>query len=270
MVIGVLIQMNYYINEHSLRGQFEKADDFWNSVRKYTLPALKRIESNQENVIWKKDSLWQAAVCGADTLLELLNANDRKNERSSITAALKIKLLKLVNQQPYWSIDGGSEVEICEYGFDSPYSKTFPAVNCFTEAIANEGRILSFMHESYKRDILEFLVVINGKEENLCLDNIYSEEWWKKEPLIKTWRLEEGYLIEIRSNEYTYHPTHFHVSHNEFEAVFRLEDGQLYRRGKRNPSPRFFQVIREWYEENVELMRNAWKEFHEGDMHENT
>lgn len=262
--------MNYYINEHSLRGQFEKADDFWNSIREYTLPALKKIESNNENVIWKKDSLWQTAVCEDYTLAQLLNAKGGKNERSGITAALKIKLLKLVNQEPYWSIDEGSEVEVCEYGFDFPYSKTFPKVNCFTEAIANEGRILSFVHENYKRDTLEFIVIINGKEKNLCLDNIYSKEWWKKEPLIKTWRLEGGYLIEIRSNEYTYHPPHFHVSYNEFEVVFRLADGQLYRSGKKNPSPKFFQVIREWYGENAEFLQNAWNEFHESSMHEST
>ena len=175
-----------------------------------------------------------------------------------------------MNQEPYWSIDEGSEVEVCEYGFDFPYSKTFPKVNCFTEAIANEGRILSFVHENYKRDTLEFIVIINGKEKNLCLDNIYSKEWWKKEPLIKTWRLEGGYLIEIRSNEYTYHPPHFHVSYNEFEAVFRLADGQLYRSGKKNPSPKFFQVIREWYGENAEFLQNAWNEFHESSMHEST
>ena len=74
--------MNYYINEHSLRGQFEKADDFWNSIREYTLPALKKIESNNEKVIKKKDSLWQTAVCEDYTLAQLLNVKGGKNERS--------------------------------------------------------------------------------------------------------------------------------------------------------------------------------------------
>ena len=48
--------MNYFINEHSLREQFKDIEEFWESVRKYTLPALKKIESKNENIIWKKNT----------------------------------------------------------------------------------------------------------------------------------------------------------------------------------------------------------------------
>lgn len=41
----------------------------------------------------------------------------------------------------------------------------------------------------------------------------------------------------VGANEFSYHPPHFHVSHNEFSAVFRLYDGILYREGKNKWTP---------------------------------
>lgn len=257
--------MNYFINEHSLREQFKDIEEFWESIRKYTLPALKKIESKNENIIWKKDTFWQAKVCNGMNLIEVLSYNGKKNERTAIILALKAKMRKLLNQEPYWHEIEGEKVEVCEYKFDKPYSESLPEVNCFTKAILYEGRLLSFLHENYKQEKLETIVCINGKKENekaIILDNIYSKEWWNSEPVVKTWRLEEKYLVEVRSNEFAYHPPHFHVSCNEFEAVFKLSDGQVYKYGKESPPPKFFQTIKIWYKENYRLLSEAWKEFH--------
>lgn len=46
-------------------------------------------------------------------------------------------------------------------------------------------------------------------------------------PEIKTWHIGDKYLIEVRANEFSYHPPHFHATANEYAAVFRLSDGKV-------------------------------------------
>lgn len=54
--------MEYVINDFSLRGQFANEDAFYDSIGKYTLPVLKKIEKEKDSIIWKKDTLW-TEVC---------------------------------------------------------------------------------------------------------------------------------------------------------------------------------------------------------------
>lgn len=43
--------MDYYLNEYSLRGQFESVEDFFESLRSYTFPVLKKVNERKENII---------------------------------------------------------------------------------------------------------------------------------------------------------------------------------------------------------------------------
>ena len=74
--------MDYYINEYSLRGQFRDLDDFFASLREDTLPVMRRIEDNKENIIWKKDTLWQAEICNGIVLgrWNILDSNTKKEK----------------------------------------------------------------------------------------------------------------------------------------------------------------------------------------------
>lgn len=214
--------MNYYINEYSLRGQFCDVDSFYKSLREYTVPVLDQIEANKGGLIWKKDTFWQSEICRG---IPLNNIPRKRNERDPDMARLQIKLIKLMYEDPYWSEDDECDFEVQEYKFDLEHKDYFSKVNCFTKGIHDEGRIISFIHNSYMISKLGILVNREGTNFTCELDNIISREWWKKEPAIQTWRIEQRYIVEVRANEFDYHPPHFHVTFNEFSAVFRLSDG---------------------------------------------
>jgi hypothetical protein len=67
-------------------------------------------------------------------------------------------LTKLIYNDPYWTETEELEVEVREYKFDKEFCDSFSTVNCFTKAIHNEGRILSFIHENYKNYELNFTI----------------------------------------------------------------------------------------------------------------
>ena len=67
------------------------------------------------------------------------------------------------------------------------------------------------------------------------------------------------YLVEVRANEFEYHPPHFHVSCNEFSAVFKMSDGNLYKDGKKKWTYQMVTEIKDWYETNKEELQEAGK-----------
>lgn len=250
--------MNYYINEYSLRGQFKDTDEFFASLRNHTLPVMRKIGEKKENVIWKKDTLWQAEICNG---ISLMGIPQKKNERSGEFAAFRIQLTKLAYQPPFWTEDEGN-FEVVQYEFDEEYRKHFAAVNCFTKALEDEGRIISFLHDAYKIPSLTFVIQKGDVCTTCTLDNIYDSAWWRNEPEIKTWRIEGGYLIEVRAKEFDYHPPHFHVSKNEYAAVFHLNDGRVYKTGGKEWPPKMLSEIDQWYKEHREELIEAWNNLH--------
>ena len=251
--------MNYYINEYSLRGQFSDVDSFYCSLRDYTLPALKKIESDMDNVIFKKNTLWDSEICKG---INFYNIPQKRNERSTENTLFKIKLNKLITKDPFWSENDKCTFEVKEYRFDINYKNFFSKVNCFVKAIENEGRIISFLHDSYRTDKLSILITRESKVFECELVNIYSDKWWNKDPEIKTWRIYNRYIIEIRANEFDYHPPHFHVKYNEFSAVFKLSDGRLYTSGKNKMPSKVIDEIGQWYEGMKEELKNSWNSLH--------
>lgn len=250
---GIRKKMYYYLNEYSLRGQFKDEEEFFDSLRKNTLPALKRIQERKDNVIWKSQTLWACQICEGITLRSL---TPRKNERNSELAALKQKLMRISWGKPFWSPEDEKQI-FCRYQFDTEYCKNFAPVNCFTLAIENDGRIFSFKHEEYEKSRLA--VIVQGEREEICeLENVWNIEFWDKEPQIETWWIDNKYRVEVRANEFDYHPPHFHVLYNEYAIVFRLKDGALYR-ANRNDVPRtMLKSIASWYSDHKDELKKAW------------
>ena len=236
--------MDYFLNEYSLRGQFKDTDEFYDSLREYTLPVLKKIEKEKYCVIWKKDDLWNQNVCENLSMLDVLHMKERG--RTEITV-LKSKLLKLIQSEPFWS-DDKSDLRVREYNFDEEYNEKFNSTNCFIKAFLSEGRVVSFFHKRYLLPKLHMIVIDNVGESECYVDNIYNVEWWDNEPIIKRWKANNRYDIEVRANEYEYHPPHFHARDNEYEAVFKLSDGSLYRDGNKKWNSSMIREIKEWYD----------------------
>lgn len=252
--------MDYYLNEYSLRGQFKDVDEFFDMLRICTLPILKRIENQNENMIWKKDTFWQSEICNGITLTQIPR---KRNERSGELAALQIQLIKLISEDPFWESGCASELDIKEYKFDEDYKKYFEEPNCFSKAIESEGRIVSFIHPNYNISQLPVVVKYNDSDVEYSLDNIFEMAWWKSEPEIKTWNISKKCIVQVRAKEFEYHPPHFHVICNEFAAVFKLSNGELYTYGKKKWSTQMISEIQEWYKIHKEELQDAWKLLHD-------
>lgn len=251
--------MDYYINEYSLRGQFRNTDDFFGSLRKFTLPMLDKIKKEEGSVIWKKDTFWECKVCGDYSLYDI---QSEKNRRDPELVRMKIFLRELYSSKPLWSEDGLDDEDFLEYGFDEEYSKYFSHQNCFTEAWRHEGRIVSFYHPEYQSDILLLFIIWNEEKQKIELDNIYSKDWWKKCPEIKKWVIDNKYTVEIRGKEFKYHPPHFHVSYLNYKAVFHLKTGEFYTDNKEGEPIGFIRDVREWYEKHKKELEDAWNLLH--------
>lgn len=253
--------MDYYLNEYSLRGQFKDVDEFFCTLRAHTLPVLKKIEEQRENVIWKKDVFWQSEICKGIRLNEI---PVRKNERSPELVLLKTKLIKVISEEPFWESGGESDLEIKEYRFDKEYRDNFDEANCFTKAIENEGRIISFIHSAYSIFQLPVIVRYNNSDTEYNIDNIFDISWWKNEPKIQTWNIAQKrkYVIQVRAKEFEYHPPHFHAISNEYSAVFKLSNGELYRDGKKKWTTQMITEIQEWYQIHKDELKEAWEILH--------
>lgn len=63
--------MDYYLNEYSLRGQFKNIDEFIETLRTSTLPALNKIQDEKGSILWKKDTFWELEICNGITILNI-------------------------------------------------------------------------------------------------------------------------------------------------------------------------------------------------------
>lgn len=253
--------MEYYLNEYSIRGQFINTDDFFQSLRNKTIPVLDKVAGENGSVIIKKDTFWQLEICNGITLCQI---PVRKNERSMEGFALKRRLIGLIQSEPYWSADAAKEIGDIEYHFDKGYRDKFEYQNCFTNAIVSEGRIISFEHTEYNRDVLKVTIRNNGNESDCELDNIIDVSWWDKKPQVKTWYIDKKYHIEVRAKEFEYHPPHFHVSYGEYNAVYRLSDGTLYKSGNEKIPPTMAKDVKDLYFKYKDEFIDAWESLHGG------
>ena len=118
------------------------------------------------------------------------------------------------------------------------------------------------VNEQYETQCNPIIFEMFGEIVGLYIDNIFTPHWWDKEAEIRTWRIGQKYMIEIRANEFDFHPPHFHASSNEFSAVFKLSDGKLYAGGKKRWHPQMISEIEEWYRVHKEELKEAWDNLH--------
>lgn len=251
--------MDYVINEYSLSGQFACPEVFFDSIRTYTWPLLQKIEKEQGSVIWKKETLWQQEVCPGIPLGEI---RPKRNERNAELTMLKVKLQKLYNTDPYWNEDE-MPVLVTRYCFDETRSNHFPMMNCFVKAHQVDGRLVSFEHEAYQSSRLEIWLEKDGKETPRFLDNLYCAEQGDEQEKITKWpRIQNLYRVEVRAREVDRHKPHFHVTYNEYSAVFDIADGSVIEEGSCPMPGSMRQEIDDWYQAHADELRAAWNRLH--------
>lgn len=261
---------DYFLNEYSIRGQFYNIDDFFEKFRKYTCPVINEIKKTEQNIIWKKETFWNLEVCNGLTIEEVARYKDR-NVRNSEVAELKLSIVKLFKEEPFYgdndkcAVKDKCAIKIDEYQFDDDFKKEYSNINCFTKALENEGRVVSFFHEAFERDSLDIKVLYKNEYYNYTLDNIYRKEWWKNEPKVESIFIEDyskKYKVEVRAKEFEYHPPHFHVSFKEYAAVFNLKDGSFWKGGKKEWSESMKKEIKDWYDKHKDELNNKWECLH--------
>lgn len=256
--------MNYVMNDYSLRAQFMDVETFYDSLRNYTMPVLKRIQKENGAVIWKNETFWQQEICPGIALQDLQpRRNERTNERSAEITWLKSQLRRLCREEPHWSESEDVNVLATRYCFDQEMADSFPVLNCFIKAYMIGGRMISFEHEKYLQSRLEFYMEEDSKEVCCGLDNIYDDSWWQEETEIVKWpRIKNLYRVQVRAREVDRHEPHFHVEYNEYSASFAISDGRVLEGGKEPMPGDMLREIREWYEEHVKSLENAWNKLH--------
>lgn len=121
---------------------------------------------------------------------------------------------------------------------------------------------MSFRHTEYQDGYLRITVKTDDNEYDCDLCNITKVSWWDKAPQIKTWYIGNKYHIEVRANEFDYHPPHFHVSCGEVNAVYKLKDGELYKSGNKKLPPGMADDIRSFYSNKKDELVCAWELLH--------
>ena len=255
--------MEYYMNEYSLRGQFSSLEEFYQSLLRYTLPVLKKIETvdKTNSLIWKNDMFWDLNVCNDIKIGEIRNQKGRSQETQIVS--LKNKLIKLVNEGPFWSELDGDEFEVLEYKFDKSYQtdKSFPDVNCFTKAAGHGGVVISFSHDEYKKKSLELMI----DESNAhLLGNIFSIEYWDEAATIEKWKMGNIYVVEVRAKEPANHNPHFHVTSSEYSASVNLLNGKI--NGCSTVDSGIEKMIQDWYQDHAGCLKKAWNRLHPGKL----
>ncbi|RRJ24592.1 DUF4160 domain-containing protein [Lachnoanaerobaculum gingivalis] len=255
---------DYFLNEYSIRGQFDNIDDFFEKFRKYTCPVINEIKKTEQNIIWKKETFWNLEVCNGLTIKDVAYRQDRNGNNPEVVK-LKLSIVQLFRDEPFYGDNDNCDIKIEEYQFDDDFKKEYSNINCFTKALENEGRVVSFFHEAFERDSLDIKVLYKNKYYNYTLDNIYRKEWWKNEPKVESIFIEDcskKYKVEVRAKEFEYHPPHFHVSFNEYAAVFKLKDGSFWKDGKKKWSESMKKEIKDWYDKHKDELNNKWECLH--------
>lgn len=72
---------------------------------------------------------------------------------------------------------------------------------------------------------------------------------------------QDGIVIE-RAKEFDYHPPHFHVTYGEYNAVYRLADGKLYKSGNRKIPPSMGKGVKDLYSDYKDDFIDAWENLH--------
>lgn len=157
--------MDVVINDFSLDGQFKDAEGFFDSLVEETLPAFYNLV-NRDCEILSSFETYSRQVSSDLTLYDTLT----KGPYRGYPEATKLKsFLASCTSDPYWTAAPQTNSQL-EYSMSGKIVEVIP--NCFTEAFAREGILLSFQNKDFKRDKLE--ITVDGQEQFLC--NLFDKE----------------------------------------------------------------------------------------------
>lgn len=255
----VELSNRYYWNEYSLRGQFKTVEEFATSMQEHTLPLLNDIMKNNGVIFFKKTDFWQMEICPNYTLDNM--TKDSKVRYASLSA-LKIKIQKLMYDEPYWDLEEIPNIRIKTYKFDMEYCQKFAKDNCFLHALENSDNIISFWHEEYQKNRLYFDIECKNGIEERYLPNMACVAHLPEISITRQWRIRNGVNAFIRLKEPANHKPHFHIKCDSgYEGSFDLFTGEPLKDSGVNLK-RMRVEVRDWHKENISDLKEAWIKFH--------
>ena len=150
--------MDVVINDFSLDGQFKNAEDFFDMLVEETLPAFYSLADHDCKVLSSFET-YNRKISENLTLYDVLT----KGPYRGYPEATKLKnFLASCTSEPYWTDTPQTNTQL-NYSMGGEVVGIVP--NCFTEAFARDGILLSFQNEHFKCDEIE--ITVDGKEQSL-------------------------------------------------------------------------------------------------------
>lgn len=209
--------MDIILNEKSLEAQFTE-EDFLECLQNQLIPMLKLLDENK-CILYKKSDAYSYKVTPRQSLLDFMKVKgDPAIQRT------KTYLHRLYNEEPFWdqqSLYDTKKKYECNYFNEIP--------NCAIEAYERGAIILSFAN---KRFLVDYINILVDQESNVvrnccCVEKMefhFTElgilQKWQK----NSFRIESGYLFEIRFSEANHNKPHFHVTKNENSASYAIPE----------------------------------------------
>lgn len=157
--------MDAIINELSLDAQFEKDDDFFDSLERHTLRIINSLAEGGVEIL-KSSAILTRQVTLAKTVTDFYKM------RGSSEVTRMLSLLTQVTGDPFWDAEPMSEAG-AKYHCDHTGYFDGSTPNQFSEAYERSGVLISFCHSAFKRT--NITVSKNGAPKELTnLHNHYS------------------------------------------------------------------------------------------------
>ena len=151
--------MGAIINDFSLEGQFCNEDEFLESLYKYTIPMLDKMEGLGIGILSSFNS-YELQVTKDKTLYDILSIKGSAEIRK-----FKRQLQELFFDEPYWDSNPKSINSTYECEFTKEDNKF-----CIAEALERNLPVISFEHEKFK----ESTIKIKKDRQDCFVKNLYN------------------------------------------------------------------------------------------------
>lgn len=182
--------MEIVINDFSLDGQFSSLEDFYKSLREYTLEALKALNEEKIEVL-KSYELYERKVTETSSFYEVI----QKRGEPEITR-MKRLLTQMMLNPPYWN---DFKKHNCEDVYCCNYSDRKNDY-CLAEACERDKVVFSFINEKFKENTFRIykndtvIEIYNIYNKKILLDFLYDKN------IIKECQYCDLYFNELKIN----------------------------------------------------------------------
>ena len=246
-------QMDIILNEKSLEAQFTQ-EGFLEFLQNQLISILKLLDEHK-CILYKKSDAYSYKVTPRQSLFELM-----KVKGDPAIDRVKTYLHRLYNEEPFWDLQS-------LYDAKKKYNcNCFDEIpNCAIEAYERGAIILSFENDRFLVDYIDIVVDQESNKVRNCYCLKKMEFHFTELGIIQKWqknsfRIERGYLFEIRFREDNHSKPHFHVTKNENSASYAIPELTKLAGCIENDDEK---AILTWAQESLDKIIEQWNLIHQ-------